>query len=180
VDCFWQIGEDNTYAWKEKWWEKVYDSSSKLDALAALENGSDDEPKKKKKNKPKKKGKGAVESSDSDSDSSSDSSDSSDSDSDDEMGRDGIRSTATKAERKIAKQLAKDPWGRWGGREGKFARIRSYEQTVDTYLPDSTKKAKEEEAEKVSVLACPLKANPLSFEMEDLYIISQAHSIYTV
>jgi len=144
------IGEDNTYAWKEKWWEKVYDSSSKLDALAALENGSDDEPKKKKKKKkkPKKKGKGAVESSDSDSDSSSDSSDSSDSDSDDDIGRDGIRSTATKAERKIAKQLAKDPWGRWGGREGKFERIRSYEKNVDTYLPDCTKKSKEEEAEK--------------------------------
>ena len=83
------------------------------------------------KKKTKRKRKGGDESSDS---SDSDSSDDSD---DDEMqaklkavmgvGRDGISCTATAEEQKIAQRMAKDSWGRWGGREGKMARIRAAE-----------------------------------------------------
>lgn len=41
---------------------------------------------------------------------------------------DGTVSSATAAEAKIAAQLAKDPWGRFGGRQGKMARIRAQEE----------------------------------------------------
>ena len=56
----------------------------------------------------------------------------SDSDSsDDELttftNRDGTQSSATAAELKLAAQLSKDPWGRFGGRAGKLARIRAQE-----------------------------------------------------
>ncbi|BDA41447.1 probable G patch domain-containing protein 4 at N-terminal half [Coccomyxa sp. Obi] len=48
-------------------------------------------------------------------------------DSDDDVivhvNRDGTRSSAASHEQKIAAALAKDPWGRFGGREGKMARI---------------------------------------------------------
>ncbi|PNH04765.1 PIN2/TERF1-interacting telomerase inhibitor 1 [Tetrabaena socialis] len=42
--------------------------------------------------------------------------------------RDGTVASASAAELKIAADLAKDPWGRWGGRGGKMARIRAQEQ----------------------------------------------------
>lgn len=56
----------------------------------------------------------------------------SDSDSsDDELttytNRDGTQSSATAAELKLAAELSKDPWGRFGGRAGKMARIRAQE-----------------------------------------------------
>ena len=41
--------------------------------------------------------------------------------------RDGTRSSATAAELKMAAELSKDPWGRFGGRGGKMARIRAQE-----------------------------------------------------
>lgn len=43
------------------------------------------------------------------------------------MNRDGTIATASQAELKLAAELAKDPWGRWGGRGGKMARIREHE-----------------------------------------------------
>lgn len=68
----------------------------------------------------------------------SDSSDSDSSDSDDSVAEvptggpqrhaDGTLSSATAAEAKLAAQLAKDPWGRFGGRQGKMARIRAQEE----------------------------------------------------
>ncbi|KAG2496546.1 hypothetical protein HYH03_005369 [Edaphochlamys debaryana] len=44
------------------------------------------------------------------------------------VNRDGTLASASAAELKIAAELAKDPWGRWGGRGGKMARIRAQEQ----------------------------------------------------
>lgn len=41
--------------------------------------------------------------------------------------RDGVRSSATAAERSLSRALAKDPWGRWGGREGKLGRVAAAE-----------------------------------------------------
>ena len=43
------------------------------------------------------------------------------------VNRDGTQSSATAAELKLAAQLSKDPWGRFGGRAGKMARIRAQE-----------------------------------------------------
>lgn len=68
----------------------------------------------------------------------SDSSDSDSSNSDDSVARapatggqrhaDGTASSATAAEAKLAAQLARDPWGRFGGRQGKIARLRAQEE----------------------------------------------------
>ncbi|GLI60380.1 hypothetical protein VaNZ11_002511, partial [Volvox africanus] len=44
------------------------------------------------------------------------------------VNRDGTLASASAAELRIAAELAKDPWGRWGGRAGKMARIRAQEQ----------------------------------------------------
>lgn len=44
--------------------------------------------------------------------------------------RDGTQSSATAAELKLAAQLSKDPWGRFGGRAGKMARIRAQEAEI--------------------------------------------------
>ena len=43
------------------------------------------------------------------------------------VNRDGTHSSATAAELKLAAALSKDPWGRFGGRGGKLARIRAQE-----------------------------------------------------
>ena len=43
------------------------------------------------------------------------------------VNRDGTQSSATVAELKLAAELSKDPWGRFGGRAGKMARIRAQE-----------------------------------------------------
>ncbi len=43
------------------------------------------------------------------------------------VNRDGTQSSATAAELKLAAELSKDPWGRFGGRAGKMARIRAQE-----------------------------------------------------
>ena len=43
------------------------------------------------------------------------------------VNRDGTHSSATAAELKLAAALSKDPWGRFGGRAGKLARIRAQE-----------------------------------------------------
>ncbi len=43
------------------------------------------------------------------------------------VNRDGTQSSATPAELKMAAELSKDPWGRFGGRAGKMARIRAQE-----------------------------------------------------
>eukprot|EP00854_Cymbomonas_tetramitiformis_P007519 gene7519-8953_t len=130
------VGANDRYAWEDKWWEGVYTSTSKLDKLAALKGDSDDSDessdsddgvnvtKKKKGSSPKRNGK---EKKKTKPESESDSDDDSDTDDDVEDGRDGITCTATKAERAIAKQLAQDGWGRWGGREGKMSRIRAAE-----------------------------------------------------
>ena len=42
--------------------------------------------------------------------------------------RDGVASSATEQELRLAAALAKDRWGRFGGREGKMARIRAQER----------------------------------------------------
>ncbi|CAL8461832.1 g1363 [Coccomyxa elongata] len=47
-----------------------------------------------------------------------------------DVNRDGTRSSAASHEQKIAAALAKDPWGRFGGREGKMARIARQEAEV--------------------------------------------------
>jgi hypothetical protein len=44
------------------------------------------------------------------------------------MHRDGTSCSASQAELKLAAQLAKDPWGRFGGRDGKLARIKRQEE----------------------------------------------------
>ena len=44
------------------------------------------------------------------------------------LGRDGVLVTAREHEIRIAAELAKDPWGRWGGRNGKLARIAKQEE----------------------------------------------------
>jgi len=41
--------------------------------------------------------------------------------------RDGTLASGTPAELRLARELAKDPWGRFGGRGGKLARIRKQE-----------------------------------------------------
>lgn len=41
---------------------------------------------------------------------------------------DGTASSASAAEAKLAAQLARDPWGRFGGRQGKIARLRAQEE----------------------------------------------------
>lgn len=43
---------------------------------------------------------------------------------------DGVTSSATAAEQKLAAELAKDPWGRFGGRQGKVARSRAQEEAA--------------------------------------------------
>ena len=59
--------------------------------------------------------------------------DSSDSDADDfdlleeRRNRDGTLASGTAAELRLERELAKDPWGRFGGRNGKLARIRAQE-----------------------------------------------------
>ena len=58
------------------------------------------------------------------------SSDDSDSSADTRRHRDGTQCTATQDELAIARQLAKDPWGRFGGKEGKMARIRRQEAAL--------------------------------------------------
>ncbi|GAX78692.1 hypothetical protein CEUSTIGMA_g6130.t1 [Chlamydomonas eustigma] len=101
------VGVDKgpSWDWNLKYWEAAYDSAVQK-VQHAQDSGSD---------------------SDSDSDSSS---------SDDEevvkkvqvvQNRDGTLATASAEELKIAAQLAKDPWGRWGGRGGKMARIKEQE-----------------------------------------------------
>lgn len=57
-------------------------------------------------------------------------SDDSDSSADTRRHRDGTQCTATVDELAIARQLAKDPWGRFGGKEGKMARIRRQEAAL--------------------------------------------------
>lgn len=58
------------------------------------------------------------------------SSDDSDSSAGEHHHRDGTRCTATADELAIARELAKDPWGRFGGKEGKMARIRQQEAAL--------------------------------------------------
>ena len=43
---------------------------------------------------------------------------------------DGTASSATADEQKLAARLAKDPWGRFGGRQGKIARLRAQEEAA--------------------------------------------------
>ena len=62
--------------------------------------------------------------------------DSSDSDADEfdlseqRCNRDGTIASGTAAEMRLERQLAKDPWGRFGGRNGKLARIRAQEAAL--------------------------------------------------
>lgn len=44
--------------------------------------------------------------------------------------RDGTIASGTKEELRLAYELAKDPWGRFGGRNGKLARIRAQEAAL--------------------------------------------------
>lgn len=94
--------------WSERQWEKSFAA-----ALSALPGHSD-------------------------SDDTAQDVDSSDSDGDSEpgdapapaavpVGRDGIAASASAHELALARELAKDPWGRFGGREGKMARIAAAE-----------------------------------------------------
>ena len=67
-------------------------------------------------------------------------SDSDDSDDDDPntptlmRNRDGTTASGTKDELRIARQLAKDPWGRFGGHNGKLARIQQQEAAMGAAL----------------------------------------------
>jgi hypothetical protein len=115
------------------------------------QSDDDNEDAAKGKKRSKRKRKGGDESSDrSDSDSSEDSDD-------DEMraklkavmgvGRDGISCTATADEQRIAQRMAKDSWGRWGGREGKMARIRAAEaEFMAKHHPGAAKEAAAKQA----------------------------------
>lgn len=106
------VGANSSGQWRDKWWEEAYAQS------VSTINGAQVEIKKLN----------------SDSSSSDDSDDSSDSGVDVSsvtkqlLHADGTKSSATAAEAKLATQLAKDPWGRFGGRQGKMARIRAQEE----------------------------------------------------
>mmetsp|Transcript_5004 Transcript_5004/g.18151 ORF Transcript_5004/g.18151 Transcript_5004/m.18151 type:complete len:333 (-) Transcript_5004:9807-10805(-) len=94
------LGADAAWTWAKPWYEDSFKAA--LDSVRAQVCHSDD--------------------SDSDSELS-----------DEEIdkvvkGRDGIKVAAKKEELKIARDLAKDSWGRWGGRNGKMARIAMQEQ----------------------------------------------------
>lgn len=62
--------------------------------------------------------------------------DSSESDADDfdvsgrNLNRDGTLASGSAAELRLAQELAKDAWGRFGGRNGKMARIRAQEAAM--------------------------------------------------
>lgn len=98
-----QVGAtESGWKWDWKYWEDAYKTG--LDNVASHSSSSSD-------------------------------SDSSDGSSDDDepalgviMNRDGTVATASADEMKIARRLAKDPWGRFGGRDGKLARIRAHEE----------------------------------------------------
>ena len=64
------------------------------------------------------------------------SSDSSSDEGDEDRGvrhnRDGTLASGTKEELRLAQRLAKDPWGRFGGRAGKLERIRRQEAAMAT------------------------------------------------
>lgn len=134
------------YDWTDKWWENAFNNvASKFAAPAEIRNNvgasssssssssdSDSagakkrEDKKKKLRKSKKKASSASSSSDSDSSSSD-----SDSDGDARVHRDGVMAKgATADELAILERLQKDKWGRWGGRDGKMARVRAMEEKM--------------------------------------------------
>jgi hypothetical protein len=148
-----QIGAKEQPGWKWDWkyWEDAYNSG-----LRSLQGDERADKTKRAKKRRRHTGGGNADSdsrsssSDSGSDSddeagSSSSSSSSSSDSDAEhdariaaalgaplpgptRNRDGTLTSASADELRLAKQLAKDPWGRFGGREGKMARIRRQEE----------------------------------------------------
>lgn len=70
--------------------------------------------------------------------------DSSDSDADEfdmlegRCNRDGTVASGTAAELRLERELAKDPWGRFGGRNGKLARIRAQEAALQASTRGST------------------------------------------
>ena len=116
-----QVGGATLRPWSERQWEKSFAA-----ALSALPGESEDtEP-------------GGDDSSDSDSEPA-----------DDAVaqphaavpvGRDGIAASASAHELALAKELAKDPWGRFGGREGKMARIAAAEAAHAASLGDAATK----------------------------------------
>ncbi|PNW88998.1 hypothetical protein CHLRE_01g054000v5 [Chlamydomonas reinhardtii] len=119
------VGADASWNWDRKYWDDAYNSAIQNINHETSSNSS---------------------SSGSSDGSASSSDDSSDSDSDSSgrrrggkrarqgkggavvVHRDGTLASASADELKIAAELAKDPWGRWGGRAGKMARIRAQEQ----------------------------------------------------
>ncbi|CAG9467885.1 unnamed protein product [Pedinophyceae sp. YPF-701] len=124
------IGADLKYNWTEKWWESAFNNvAAKIGTISSAHADADD---------------GSGYTSDSSSKSRSGGGSDSDSDSDADAGagagagaggaaarhRDGTRSTATAEEARILKDLEKGKWGRWGGRDGKMARIRAQEEAM--------------------------------------------------
>ena len=93
--------------WSERLWEKSF--AEALGALPGTSSGQGD--------------------SDASSDSDSEPADTpaAEADAKAPVGRDGIAASAPAHELALARQLAKDPWGRFGGREGKMARIAAAE-----------------------------------------------------
>ena len=109
--------------WGDAWWERAFDGAAKRSTAST--GGA-------KRGGGKEKKGSSSSSSSSSFTSSSSSSFSSSSDSDasapaPRTHRDGTATTATDAEMKLAARLAKDAWGRFGGRSGKMARIAAQE-----------------------------------------------------
>lgn len=91
-----------SFDWGDAWWERAFDGAAKSLASGAPASSSS-------------------------SSSLSSSSSSSSSDCGLTTHRDGMATTATPAEMKLAARLARDKWGRFGGRDGKMARIAAME-----------------------------------------------------
>ena len=94
-----------SFDWGDAWWERTFDGAAKALAPKA----------------------GSPSSSSSSSSSSSDGDGAAAPTATAARHRDGTTTSATPAEMKLAARLAKDKWGRFGGRDGKMARIAAME-----------------------------------------------------
>ena len=106
--------------WSERLWEKSF--AEALGALPGTSSGQDDSD------------------ASSDSDSGHGDAPAEEGDTQAPVGRDGIAASAPAHELALARQLAKDPWGRFGGREGKMARIAAAEAAHAASAGDAASK----------------------------------------
>lgn len=109
------VGADRkpSWDWTENFWDKAFNSAvAQVNHTGnSSESSSDDSSS--EEDEPLKHGRGAA------------------------VNRDGTLASASNAELKLAAELAKDPWGRWGGRGGKMARIREHEAAEASQMRES-------------------------------------------